>query len=185
MSETQAGTTEEWLSPSAALNRLELAEHELAHESAAEHEAAKRDRLRHGVAIGSFNVLLPPNTVSEVIKGANVFPVPKTAPWVKGLVNLRGNLVPVFDLTGHFEPNAPRPESPQTLAIGKGDDAVALVVNGIPKLASTDHPISYSALPLPEGIRNQVRAAYMEDDNMWLELDLPGLIESLTDEMEA
>ena len=185
MSDTQAGAAGEWLSPSAALNRLELEEHELVHESAAEREAAKRDRLRHGVAIGSFNVLLPPDTVSEVIKGANVFQVPKTAPWVKGLLNLRGNLVPVFDLTNHFEPDAPPPEAPQTLAIGKGDDAVALLVDGIPKLASTDHPISYSALPLPDGIRNQVRAAYMEDDNMWLELDIPSLIESLTDEMEA
>lgn len=185
MSDTQAGATEEWLSPSSALNRLELDEHELAHESAEEFEATKRDSLRHGVAIGSFNVLLPSDTVSEVIKGANVFPVPKTAPWVKGLLNLRGNLVPVFDLTGHFEPDAPEPESPQTLAIGKGDDSIALVVDGIPRLASTDQPISYSALPLPDGIRNQVRAAYMQDDTMWLELDLPSLIESMTDQMEA
>jgi len=185
MSETQAGATEEWLSPSTALNRLELEEHELASESAEELEAARRDRLRHGVSIGSFYVLLPPDTVSEVIKGTNVFPVPKTAPWVKGLLNLRGNLVPVFDLTRHFEPDAPQPESPQTLAIGKGDDAIALIVDGIPKLAATDHPIAYSALPLPDGIRSQVRAAYMQDDRMWLELDLPSLIESLTDEMEA
>ena len=185
MSETQADAAEEWLSPSAALNRLELDEHERVHESTAEIETAKRDRLRHGVVIGSFNVLLPADTVSEVVKGANVFPVPKTAPWVKGLLNLRGNLVPVFDITGHFEPEAPAPETPQTLAIGKGDDAVALVVDGIPKLASTDHPIAYSALPLPVGIGNQVRAAYMEGDRMWLELDLPGLIESLTEEMEA
>ena len=185
MNETQAGATDEWLSPSTALNRLELAEHELAHESAVEFEAAKRDTLRHGVAIGSFNVLLPPDEVSEVIKGANIFPVPKTASWVRGLLNLRGNLVPVFDLTRHFEPDTPEPESLQTLAIGKGENAIALVVDGIPKLASTDHPIAYSALPLPDGIRNQVRAAYMEDDSMWLELDLPSLIESLTDEMEA
>lgn len=185
MSDTQAGTTEEWLSPSAALNRLDLEEHELAHESAAEFEATKRDQLRHGVTIGSFNVLLPADTVSEVIKGANVFQVPKTAAWVKGLLNLRGNLVPVFDLADHFEPEAPKPDSPQTLAIGKGDDAIALVVDGIPKLASTDHAISYTALPLPEGIRNRVRAAYMEGDSMWLEIDLPSLIESLTDEMEA
>lgn len=184
MSDSQTDAIDEWLSPSAALNRLDLEEWELAQESSAELERTKQDELRHGVKIGTFSILLPPNTVSEVIKGATIYPIPKTAEWVKGLLNLRGNLVPVFDLAEHFDTGAETTESPQILAVDKAEQAIALIVDGIPKLASTDQPISYSTLPLPEGIRNHVRGAFMEDDNTWLELDLSSLIESLTDEME-
>jgi len=185
MTDSQAGATEEWLSPSAALNRLDLDEHELAHETTAGLEAAEYEQLRHGVAIGPFGVLLPPNVVSEVVKGSTIYPLPKTTNLVKGLLNLRGNLVPVFDLAAQFDATAKAPESPQILAMGKADEAVALIIDGIPKLASTRQPISHSTLPLPEGIRNHVRGAYVEEDNMWLELDLSGLIESLTDQMEG
>lgn len=184
MSDSQTAAIDEWLSPSAALNRLDLDEGELALESSSEREAAERTELRHGVKIGTFSILLPSDTVSEVVKGATIYPIPKTAEWVKGLINLRGNLVPVFDLAEHFDADEETSESTQILAVGKAEQAIALIVDGIPKLASTDHPISYSTLPLPEGIRNHVQGAFMEDDNMWLELDLSNLIDSLTDEME-
>lgn len=184
MPDSQTGAVDEWLSPSAALNRLDLDEGELACETLAELETTKHDQLRHGVKIGAFSILLPSDTVSEVVKGQSIYPIPKTAEWVKGLLNLRGNLVPVFDLAKHFDTRAEASETPQILAVGKAEQAVALIIDGIPKLASTEQPISYSTLPLPERIKNHVREAYMEGDNMWLELDLSGLIESLTNEME-
>jgi twitching motility protein PilI len=184
MNESQSAATEEWLSPSAALNRLQLDEHELGAEAGAEHKAFEHQQLRHGVAIGPFNVLLPADTVSEVVKGSVVYPIPKTAGWVKGLLNLRGNLVPVFNLAEHFDGSAEGLEKPQLIAVGKAEQAIALMVDGIPRLASTRQAISHAALPLPDGIKNHVRAAFVEEEIMWLEIDLPGLIESLTDQME-
>ena len=184
MTDSHTDAHEAWLSPSAALNRLQLDEEELRNEAAATLATAEHAQQRHGVAIGSFSVLLPGDAVSEVVKGATIYPVPKTASWVKGLLNLRGNLVPVFNLAEHFDANAQAPESPQIIAVGKAEQAIALIVDGIPRLASTRQAISHSTLPLPEGIRNHVRQAFVDDDTMWLELDLSGLIESLTDKME-
>jgi chemotaxis signal transduction protein len=185
MADLQSGATEEWLSPSAALSRLHLDEHELGNEARANLAASTHVQQRHGVSIGPFSILLPPNAVSEVVKGSTVFPVPKTASWIKGLLNLRGNLVPVFNLAEHFDESYQAPKSPQLIAVGKADQAVALIVDGIPRLASTERPISHSTLPLPEALRNHVRGAYIEEENMWLELDVSGLIESLTDQMEG
>lgn len=184
MSESQTDAAQSWLNPSAALTRLQLDERELRGEAGASLAAAEHEQLRHGVTIGPFSVLLPPDVVSEVVKGSSIYPVPKTASWVKGLLNLRGNLVPVFNLAEHFDASAQAAESPQILAVGKAEQAVALIVDGIPKLASTRQPISHDALPLPEGMRNHVRGAYVEEESMWLELDISGLIESLTDQME-
>lgn len=184
MSDSQTGAAEGWLSPSAALNSLQLEDDELGNETAARLAASQHEQLRHGVTIGPFSVLLPSDQVSEVVKGSTVYPVPKTAGWVKGLLNLRGNLVPVFNLAEHFDAEAPAPGSPQILAVGKAEHAVALIVDGIPKLASTRQAIAHSTLPLPEPIRNHMRGAYVEDESMWLELDISGLIESLTEQME-
>ena len=184
MTDSQTGASDEWLSPSAALNRLEMGVHELGHEATGEHETTEHERLRHGVTIGPLSILLPSDTVSEVVKGSTIYPIPKTAEWVKGLLNLRGNLVAVFDLAKHFDAIAAPPESPQILAVGKADQAVAVIVDGIPKLAATKQPISHSTLPLPEVVRNHVYGAFVEDDNTWLEIDLSGLIDSLTDQME-
>jgi chemotaxis signal transduction protein len=167
------------------LNRLQLDDEELRNEAGAVLGPAEHVQQRHGVAIGSFSVLLPGDAVSEVVKGSTVYPVPKTADWVKGLLNLRGNLVPVFDLAEHFDADAQAAESPQIVVVGKAEEAIALVVDGIPRLASTSQAISHSTLPLPEGIRNHVRRAFVEDDNTWLELDFSALIESLTDKMEG
>lgn len=185
MNDIQTGATEdEWLSPSAALNGLELDEHELGHGAGAELGATEHEPPRHGVTIGPYKVLLPANDVSEVVKGSTIYPVPKTADWVKGLLNLRGNLVPVFDLAEHFDAAAGVPESPQIVAVGRAGEAVALIVDGIPKSAATSQPLSHSTLPLPEGIRDHLLGAFMEDENVWLEIDLSSLIESLTDQME-
>ena len=87
MTDLQTGAPEEWLSPSAALNRLHLDEDELGNEAATGLAASEHQQLRHGVTIGPFSVLLPSKVVSEVVKGSTIYPVPKTANWVKGLLN--------------------------------------------------------------------------------------------------
>ena len=183
MTDSQTGAAEEWLSPAAALNCLDLHEHELGHATAAELEATKHEQPRRGVTIGPFSVLLPRDIISEVVRDSTIYPIPKTADWVKGLLNLGGNLVPVFDLAGHFDATANPPESPEILAVGKAEQAVALIVDGLPESASTSQPTSHSTLPLPEGIRTHVCGAFVEEENTWLELDLSGLIESLKDQM--
>jgi twitching motility protein PilI len=185
MNESLSNAMQELLSPSAALNRLHLDEDELGADAGAEQRPYEHQQLRHGVTIGPFSVLLPVETVSEVIKGSAIYQIPKTASWVKGLLNLRGNLVPVFNLAEYFDASSEAPESPQLLAVGKADEAIALIIDGIPKLASTRQAIAHSTLPLPDGIRGHVRGAYVEENIMWLELDLSGLIESLTDQMEG
>jgi len=183
MTDSPTGAAEEWLSPSAALNCLDLDEHELRHGAAAGLEAAEHERPRRGVTIGPLSVLLPQDVVSEVVRGSTIYPIPKTAQWVKGLLNLGGNLVPVFDLAEHFSGAANPPESPEILAVGKAEQAVGLIVDGLPESASTSQPISHSTLSLPEGVGSHVCGAFVEKDHTWLELDLSGLIESLKDQM--
>lgn len=56
---------------------------------------------------------VPIRTVSEIIGMAEITPVPNTPPFVKGVLNLRGAIIPVVDLRLKFrmEPAEPGPET--------------------------------------------------------------------------
>jgi purine-binding chemotaxis protein CheW len=53
----------------------------------------------------------PISEVREVVKGAEVTPVPGSPPFIVGVVNLRGKIIPVLDLEKLFDlqPSSPPP----------------------------------------------------------------------------
>jgi purine-binding chemotaxis protein CheW len=52
--------------------------------------------------IGRGRYLLPLASVVEIVRASDVTPVPQTPPWVAGLMNLRGRVLPVVDLAVKF-----------------------------------------------------------------------------------
>jgi twitching motility protein PilI len=55
-----------------------------------------------GFRIGSNNLVAPLGEVVEIIDYPDISAVPLTRPWVRGIANLRGNLLPVIDLNGYL-----------------------------------------------------------------------------------
>ena len=55
-------------------------------------------RNRYGFRVGSLNLLIDADTGSEVIRVQSLSSLPGSAPWLLGLINLRANLAPIFDL---------------------------------------------------------------------------------------
>lgn len=45
-------------------------------------------------------LLLPPGTASQLVASSEVAPLPNVCAWCAGVLSLRGNLTPVFDLGG-------------------------------------------------------------------------------------
>ncbi len=54
---------------------------------------------RHGFWIGNIGLLLPHKMISEVSEGLAICRLPNTPHWMSGMSNLRGEMVPVFDLS--------------------------------------------------------------------------------------
>jgi len=52
--------------------------------------------------IGGNNLVTPLGDVVEILDVPELNVVPLTQPWVRGLANLRGNLLPVIDLNGYL-----------------------------------------------------------------------------------
>ena len=174
MNDKTARTARRWLNPSAALNRFKPPPGMTTGIAPAE-----RRRARYGFRVGDIGLLVGQNTVSEVLEKAPIYPLPNTPPWLLGLVNLRGNLVPVFDVKLFLElEDSGGREKRWLLILDQGDRAVGVLIDGLPQTALTTHALSRLP-PLPAALRAHAIKAYAQDGVVWLEFDHQGFFQAL------
>lgn len=160
-----AGAT--WLPPSAALERYAppagLATIEL--------QEGGQQR-RYGFRAGGLGLLIAHKTGSEALAMPAITPIPNSEPWLRGMLNLRGALVPVFDLALVLGASGQAyREQPAVLVFGKDAQAVGVITDGHPKqLLGLSRVAQLPALPTV--LKGHVAAAYTHDeDDLWLEFD--------------
>jgi chemotaxis signal transduction protein len=158
------------LSPVDALRRF--ARVALRHAPAA---APATAQLRYGVRTGGLCLLIPAGMVSEVVEQLAVHPMPQSAPWFRGLINLRGHLVPVFDLrtllTGEVQPLE------RLVVLDRGERAVGIAADELPE--AVDPRNRATAPSLPGELGACLRGAFLEADELWLEIDFDALFREL------
>lgn len=166
-------TDDEWLSPTAALGRF------TPDDLFGAGPERLTERSRYGFRIGSLSLLIKPETGSEVIRLQAVSTLPGSAPWLLGLMNLRGNLVPLFDLRlvlgmSRVDETAAR----MVLVLDQGEGAVGMIIDGFPQALMAMRPIANLPL-LPPLLQEHVRAAYIKDERVWLEFEHDGFFSEL------
>lgn len=135
---------------------------------------------RTGFRVGDWRLLFPSSAGREVIPMPAVSRVPNTSPWLLGLANARGNLIPIVDLTIAFGAVRAAGVSAYVLIFGQGEAAIGLSVDGLPHLLTLQASEGMAvSLPLPPLLEGNVLAAYDYDGDTWLDLDLPRLFETL------
>ena len=132
-----------------------------------------------GFEVNNIKFLVPQSHVNEISEMAPVFRLPNTGRWLLGLINLHGNLVPVFDLASFVGGTCDTKSKTMLLVLGRGDAIAAIVTNGIPNRkrfsASNRAPLP----AFPEAIREYISNAYAEEIQVWLELDHVRLFEMM------
>ncbi len=131
----------------------------------------------HGFVIGEIGLLLPKEEISEVLESINSCRLPNTSAVLYGMANLRGKIVPLFDLHRLLGVE-PAPQR-MFLVIGDGGDAAGVLLDRLPRrvvIAATDKLPMIP--PLPPSLRPFARGAY-DVDGVWLDWDLAGFFESL------
>jgi len=53
-----------------------------------------------GFRIGAINLIAPLDLVSEILTEVQLTEIPGVKSWVKGIANVRGNLLPIIDMAG-------------------------------------------------------------------------------------
>lgn len=180
--DTMFGGTTNWLEPSLALTRF--SPRSIATEGGP--RLFSERVARYGFTSGDLGFLLREGTPSEVLSGMTVYPVPSTPSWMVGLINLRGNLVPVYDmalLAGHEAKPIPQR---LMLVLEQGEKAVALLVDSLPRPFRESDAHRLNHVPkIPDRVGAHVQQALLQDDIVWLDFDHTGMVSSLRQEFAS
>jgi chemotaxis signal transduction protein len=151
---------------------------------------AGQEQALHGIkcVIAGRNCIIKLREVAEVIDSRPVAAVPGTAPWVEGVFNYRGALVPVYRL-GDFFPDESGQAPPAAIASShivvlrkdrKGREFNAIRVDrlyGMQKFREAEiQPHSGAADPVG-GLEQVVASRLSSEDGDWLLLDIVRLME--------
>jgi twitching motility protein PilI len=135
---------------------------------------------RLGFYIGNLGLLITKMATSELTYPLPLCPIPNTAAWLLGLINLRGNLVPVFDLHNLLQLKTRENTSPMLLILGSGDSAGAMLIDGLPHhLNFFDFDKLNTLPPLPKVIQPYTSSGYEKDNEFWFNFDHIGFFEHL------
>jgi len=144
------------------------------------------EHARYGFRINHLSFLYSTAISSEVIKETKTCRIPNSKKWFNGMVNVRGKLVPAFDLN-HLFFNKPSTSS-LFLILDKGSKAVALRINQFPELINDIEPshkenTELEGLYIPEIIAPSISNYYVSQSEAWLEIDKEDFFSTLTSQI--
>jgi len=144
-------------------------------------EAVERPETRYGYTISNMNFLVPRDTVSEIIQDTNVFNLPNAPAWVDGLINLRGNIIPVMNLDKLLK-NFNNEKTTNILVLNNSDEneSIAVIINELPvslELNGSETTTKKYPAELQEFIAN----GFSQNNSDWVEFDLQKLFKTLAD----
>jgi twitching motility protein PilI len=168
----------ELLSPTVALTRYFVTpdqEHGLS-----ERADGTAQVQRYGFRIGACRLVHDLSLAVELIELPQCYNLPSSSAWFSGLVNLRGNLVPVFDLKSLLGETGPAGGRQMLLVIGTGERAAALIIDGTPDHISIDAGSRFDQPDhAPEVLQDHLQGAYEYAGETWYQANYEGLFESL------
>lgn len=171
----------EWLRPVEALTRFAPTER-VALDGESEPEQSD---IRYAIRVGDIGLLIGARVPSEFVLPVPVSRVPNTPDWFAGLINLRGALLPVFDLESMVANDRDATQSTVAggrllfLVLGRGERAAVLKIHGFPQPLRDLKPLDQMP-PIPAPLDECVSNALVENGSAWLELDHERLFEAFT-----
>ena len=115
-----------------------------------------------GFALGDEEYALPVLRVREIIKMMEITQVPRVPPHVKGVINLRGRVIPIVDLRVKFGFGAPLTERTCIIVVEaafvSGRTALGMVVDGVSEVLN----IPAEEIEAPPDFGEPIDTGYMQ-----------------------
>ncbi|SMN12473.1 hypothetical protein SPBRAN_1128 [uncultured Candidatus Thioglobus sp.] len=139
--------------------------------------------FRHGINIGEQNLLFDKNILCEVALNTEIHPIPNMPRWLHGVINLRGNLVPVFEINTFLTENVQRNKKNIIFVINKGANAIGLLIDKLPVTLEIDETneilLNTYEEKTPEIFSGCINKIYALNTDVWLEIDMQILIDNI------
>ena len=147
------------------------------------YDAEPEEQKHHGFSLGDMGFLFATNEKAEVVENTSTCSIPNTPLWFKGMINVRGNLVPVVDF-GLLLDIKVKNLAEWVLILGAGNKSVGISIDNLPILVDSSKQIE-EIPPLPEILQKHNRAAFLHEKRIWLELDYGNFFTDLFNTLES
>jgi twitching motility protein PilI len=139
-------------------------------------------KLWSGVAfrVGEIMLVTPLENVLEILPPPPMTPVPGVKPWLKGVANVRGNLITVIDLPEYYgKPPVYMDDKARMLIMNIPGLNAGLLVNDVLGLRHFDEDLERQDLSgLDDPVLVQLNGAFLRDNVLWGVFDMKSLAES-------
>jgi twitching motility protein PilI len=146
-----------------------------------EHDESAREWVGIAFRVDRTVLLTPRDDVREVMRVPPVTRVPGARAWVRGLANVRGQLLPLTDLRMWLKGSAPSTgRSARVLAVNHRRVPAGLIVDevyGFRRFRESELAAAPATAPFA-GIEDLVMGAFARDGETWPVLSLTRLVEN-------
>lgn len=138
---------------------------------------------REGFFLGHLGLMIRYEDGSELSDMPATYRLPNAPDWFIGVANLHGLLVPVFDLATYLGIQHQAGVKPMLLVLGHGNDAAGVVIDGLPLRLRFKFSDRAEGAPVPAALEGCVSQTYWAAERTWLDLQVPALLNKLSDEL--
>ncbi len=132
----------------------------------------KKHHIFHAITLGTLHLLIPGHILGEVVDELNICRLPKSSAFLVGMSNLRGHIIPVFDLYKILGLDMPDVTCHRVMVIGSDSDKVGFLIAQLPsKVNLYDDDKLQKLPPLPEILIPYIKECYSKE-GIWLTWDI-------------
>ena len=150
----------------------------------------ERLQLRQGLSVAGLHLMIHYEDGSELADVPQVFRLPHSPTWFRGMCNLHGALIPLIslddylDVADHQAQKDGNVAKTMMLVLGHGADAVGMLIDGLPRRLrfATDSRIDDAAVP--EALAGCIANTYWIDGQSWMDFVPTELLDRLESELK-
>ena len=174
-------SSNQWMTPEEALTRFKSEEMSLLDLNL---PLVDESQIRYGFRFENVGFLIGEGILSEIISDYTIYPMPNCSSWLTGLANVRGNLVPVYDLRELFGLSDNDKKYNHLLIIDQGSDSIGFLVEELPQALDISQWKSSAHRPkFSVSISEFINTTYLIDAVAWIDFDHKRFFKSIRDDV--
>ena len=132
-----------------------------------------------GFRLGKERFIAPLDQVNEILTYLPITEVPGAKEWVKGIANVRGNLLAISDFSGFvMDRNTKYTHRSQILVVNHKDVQSGLVVDEVYGLRHFfNEDFSTHCTVNEEGMQKFIKGSYSQGEDVWPVVDIYSIVE--------
>ena len=120
------------------------------------------------------------NQVREIIRKREITPVPRQPPYVEGVINVRGTIIPVINLKKRFGLLGDPSTQPHTIIVESGEGLVGILVDSVSEVIRVPRDRIHHPPPVSMSVDSEyLRGICRVGDRLLIYLDVKKVVRAI------